>query len=55
MVIQEGWSRNALMDSIKIKTYKRYGKAVTNFQDKLPSPHSQLAHDTLKDRSPKVD
>ena len=49
MVIQEGWSRNALVDSIKIKTYKRYGKAVTNFHDRLPDPHSQLAHDTLKD------
>lgn len=49
MVIQEGWSRNALMDSIKIKTYERHGKAITNFHDRLPNPHSQLAHDTLKD------
>jgi hypothetical protein len=49
MVIQEGWSRNALMDSIKIKTYQRHGKAITNFHDRLPSPHSKLAHDTLKD------
>ena len=49
MVIQEGWSRNALVDPIKIKTYKRHGKAITNFQDRLPDPHSRLAHDTLKD------
>jgi len=49
MVIQEGWSRSALVDSIKIKTYKRHGKAITNFQDRLPDPHSRLAHDTLKD------
>ena len=49
MVIQEGWSRNALLDSIKIKTYSRYGKAITNFHDRLPAPHSQLAQDTLKD------
>jgi predicted nuclease of restriction endonuclease-like (RecB) superfamily len=49
MVIQEGWSRNALIDSIKIKTYQRHGKAITNFHDRLPSPHSKLAHDTLKD------
>jgi predicted nuclease of restriction endonuclease-like (RecB) superfamily len=49
MVIQEGWSRNALMNSIKIKTYKRYGKAITNFHERLPEPHSQLAQDTLKD------
>lgn len=49
MVIQEGWSRNALLDSIKIKTYKRHGKAITNFHTKLPDPQSQLAHETLKD------
>lgn len=49
MVTQEGWSRNALIDSIKIKTYQRRGKAITNFHDRLPSPHSKLAHDTLKD------
>jgi predicted nuclease of restriction endonuclease-like (RecB) superfamily len=49
MVIQEGWSRNALMDSIKIKTYQKHGKAITNFHDRLPSPYSKLAHDTLKD------
>jgi predicted nuclease of restriction endonuclease-like (RecB) superfamily len=49
MIIQEGWSHNALMDSIKIKTYQRHGKAITNFHDRLPRPHSKLAHDTLKD------
>jgi predicted nuclease of restriction endonuclease-like (RecB) superfamily len=49
MVIAEEWSRNALMDAIKIKTYKRYGKAITNFHERLPPPQSQLAHDTLKD------
>ena len=49
MVIAEGWSRSALMDAIKIKTYKRHGKAITNFQKHLPLPQSQLAHDILKD------
>lgn len=49
MVISEGWSRNALIDSIKIKAYKRYGKAITNFKERLPDPQSQLAQDTLKD------
>jgi predicted nuclease of restriction endonuclease-like (RecB) superfamily len=49
MVIAEGWSRNALIDAIKIKTYHRYGKAITNFHERLPPPQSQLAHDTLKD------
>lgn len=49
MVIQEGWSRNALTNSIKIKTYQRHGKAISNFHHRLPSPQSQLAHETLKD------
>lgn len=49
MVVQEGWSRNALLDAIKIRSYKRCGKAVTNFHAKLPAPQSQLAHETLKD------
>ncbi|ADI37898.1 uncharacterized protein yhcG [Waddlia chondrophila 2032/99] len=49
MVIQEGWSQNALLDAIKIKTYKRHGKAITNFHVRLPDPQSQLAHETLKD------
>lgn len=48
MVIAEGWSREALINAIKIKTYKRHGKAITNFKERLPSPQSQLAHDTLK-------
>jgi len=49
MVIEEGWSRNALVESIKVKTHKRYGKAITNFHDRLPNSQSQLAQDTLKD------
>lgn len=49
MVIQEEWSRNALTNSIKIKTYQRHGKAISNFHHRLPSPQSQLAHETLKD------
>jgi predicted nuclease of restriction endonuclease-like (RecB) superfamily len=49
MVIAEGWSRNALINAIKINSYKRYGKAITNFHERLPKPQSQLAHETLKD------
>ena len=46
--IVNGWSGRALDDSIKSKLYLRQGKAITNFQDRLPSPHSKLAHDILK-------
>jgi predicted nuclease of restriction endonuclease-like (RecB) superfamily len=49
MTIAEGWSREALLDSIKSNLYKRYGKAITNFHERLTEPHSQLAQDTLKD------
>lgn len=49
MTIAEGWTREALLDSIKSKAYKRYGKAITNFHERLPEPHSRLAHETLKD------
>jgi predicted nuclease of restriction endonuclease-like (RecB) superfamily len=49
MTIAEGWSREALIESIKSNSYKRFGKAITNFHERLPEPHSRLAHDTLKD------
>ena len=38
MVIAEGCSRQAMINAIKIKTYKHYGKAITNFHERLPSP-----------------
>jgi predicted nuclease of restriction endonuclease-like (RecB) superfamily len=49
MTIAEGWSRKALLDMIKAKQFKRQGKAVNNFDIRLPAPHSKLAQDTLKD------
>lgn len=49
MTIEEGWSRDELKGSIKRNWFKRYGKAVTNFKDRLPDPHSQLAQETTKD------
>lgn len=49
MVIEEGWSRKALDDAIEAKYFHRYGKAITNFKDRLPEPQSQLAQDMLKD------
>jgi predicted nuclease of restriction endonuclease-like (RecB) superfamily len=47
--IAEGWSRATLEVSIRNRLHERQGKAVTNFEARLPSPHSQLAHETLKD------
>lgn len=46
--IQHGLSRNALEDWIASKAYKRQGKAITNFSEKLPAPQSKLAQETLK-------
>lgn len=47
--IEHGWSRNIMIHQIELGLYKRQGKATTNFQSKLPAPHSDLAHQTLKD------
>lgn len=47
--IDNGLSRNALEEWIKSKAYKRHGKAVTNFHQRLPEPQSRLAQETLKD------
>ncbi len=48
-VLINGWSRSSLEDWIKSDLINRQGKAVTNFAEKLPSPQSQLARETLKD------
>jgi predicted nuclease of restriction endonuclease-like (RecB) superfamily len=47
--IENGWSRNILVLQIKSDLYRRQGKAVTNYRKVLPSPQSDLAHQTLKD------
>ena len=47
--LELGWSRQTLEDYIKTKLYDREGAAVTNFKTTLPSPHSKMAHQTLKD------
>jgi predicted nuclease of restriction endonuclease-like (RecB) superfamily len=48
-VIEHSWSRSILEDYIRSDLHKRLGKAITNFQNKLPAPQSQLAQETLKD------
>ncbi len=47
--IENGLSRNALEEWIRSKAYKRHGKAVTNFSQRLPEPQSKLAQEVLKD------
>ena len=49
MTIEEGWTREALEDAIGSKCFRRHGKAITNFKDRLPEPQSQLAQEILKD------
>ena len=47
--IAEGWSRTTLELQIRNRLLERQGQAVTNFDARLPAPHSCLAHETLKD------
>ena len=46
---QQGWSRATLEVNIRNCLQQRQGAAVTNFEARLPSPHSALAQETLKD------
>ena len=47
--IQHGWSRNVLNIHIERRLLEREGKAVTNFELRLPAPGSDLARESLKD------
>lgn len=47
--IENGWSRNVLWHWVDTKLFTRQGKAITNFTNTLPTPQSDLAHQTLKD------
>lgn len=47
--IENGWSRSMLETWIKSGLHKRTGKAITNFKRTLPSPHSDMAQQSLKD------
>lgn len=48
-IIEHGWSRNVLVHQIESGLYERQGEAVTNFEDALPPPQSDLASELLKD------
>jgi len=47
--ILNGWSRSVLRIQIETDLYLRQGKAITNFDNTLPKPQSDLAAQTLKD------
>jgi predicted nuclease of restriction endonuclease-like (RecB) superfamily len=44
-----GWSRAILVMQIETAAHTRFGKATTNFEQKLPAPLSDLARESLKD------
>lgn len=46
---QYGWSRAILIHQIESRLYERQGQAVSNFEEKLLAPQSDLAQQTLKD------
>lgn len=47
--LAQGWSRNVLTLMIDGQAHQRAGGAVTNFEQALPSPQSDLAQQALKD------
>ncbi len=47
--IEEGWSRNVLLNFIDTDLYERQGKALTNFSHTLPDTTSDLAQELTKD------
>ena len=48
---ENGWSRNVLVHQIESGLYRRQAlaKKVSNFEERLPSPQSELAVQTMKD------
>ena len=47
--LENGWSRNVLLDFMDTNLYERQGKAINNFKASLPSPLSELAQEMTKD------
>lgn len=48
-VVEEGWSRSWLEKQMVAKLFKTHGSALTNFDNTLPAPQSELAKELLKD------
>lgn len=47
--IEHGWSRAVLVHQIESNLFERQGKALTNFEQALPAPQSDLARELVKD------
>ncbi len=47
--VENNWSRTVLAHQVDLDFYSRSGRAITNFQETLPEPQSELAVETLKD------
>jgi len=47
--IEHNWSRNVLLMQIETQLLERQGHAVTNFEQRLPKPDSDLARESIKD------
>lgn len=47
--VQNGWSRNMLLNFLDTDLYERQRKALTNFERTLPSESSELAKELTKD------
>ena len=47
--IENGWSRNVLLNFLDTDLYERQGKAITNFTKTWPSPLSDLAQELTRD------
>lgn len=47
--IENGWSRDVMLNFLSTDLYEREGKALTNFTQTLPEPMSDLAKEITKD------
>ena len=50
--LENGWSRNVLLNFMDTNLYERQGKAISNFKAALPAPQSDLAQEMTKDPYP---
>lgn len=48
-VIENGWSRDVLLNFLSTDLYERQSKAITNFRETLPALQSDLAQQVTKD------
>lgn len=48
-IVAQGWSRDILLHMIEGRAHARQGKAIHNFEARLPSPQSDMVQQALKD------